>query len=217
MLERCLRDAPRAMQALERGAHTHRRGGVRDGTGDTAVFCSPLALPCAPWMAARSANKAKTKPVQPPPWEALKYADVTLRAGEDGAEMRVHASYLMELSGVFAGLLSGDVALKDNVIPLPGMTAKELKLLCSFLCPTHSRFELVTLDNADTFCRMAQEYDMPRMLDTVEEGLVLQAEQLLDVIFGTLVNDHGTRVGQYRSHEADARRAAVSKRFRLLT
>ena len=100
-------------------------------------------------------SEQSTREALSPSWESPKYADVTLRAGEDGAEMRVHATYLMELSGVFAGLLSGDVALKDNVIPLPGKTVTELKLLCSFLCPTHSRFELVTLDNADAFCKMA--------------------------------------------------------------
>jgi len=160
-------------------------------------------------------SEQSTREALSPSWESPKYADVTLRAGEDGAEMRVHATYLMELSGVFAGLLSGDVALKDNVIPLPGKTVTELKLLCSFLCPTHSRFELVTLDNADAFCKMAQEYDMPLVLAAVEECFVLHAEQLLDVNVGTYVHAVGERKFSSSGYYT-IRRATVSKRFRLL-
>ena len=150
----------------------------------------------------------------PPPWMSPKHGTaVTLRAGEDGAEACVPSASLMKFSGVFSGLLSGDVALKDNVIPLPGKSAEELHILCSFLEPNLTRYELVTLDNAAVFCQMAQEYDMPRMRDAVEEGLLQQAEQLMDLNGNSFV-EGGSRI--VRGKGSSVKEKAVYKRIRLL-
>ncbi len=58
------------------------------------------------------------------------FADLTLRAGADGATARVHRGVLAAHSRVFREALA---ATSDDILPLPGKSKAELDVLVAWL------------------------------------------------------------------------------------
>lgn len=105
---------------------------------------------------------------------ALPFTDVTLRAGADGAIVAAHRGVLARQSRVFSDAFNAELSPND-VFPLPGKTQADLDVLMAYLYPRAARNEGFTLDNIDTVCKLAREYDIPDMLDAAHSWLVATA------------------------------------------
>ncbi len=70
--------------------------------------------------------------------EALRFTDLTLRAGGDGAAVRVLRGVLCEHSRVIGELLAATTPSAEEEITLPGRTADELELLVAWMYRTET-------------------------------------------------------------------------------
>ena len=120
-----------------------------------------------------------TEPVQQPARSfELPLTDVTLRAGADGATVRVHRGELGLHSRIFLELLTKTESPVD-ALPLPGKTGEDLALLTAFMYPRRSRDEGFTRNNISRLCEMGREYDMPELLAAIDDWLVVHAAELM--------------------------------------
>ena len=106
------------------------------------------------------------------------FADITLRAGADGATVRLHRGELALHSGILSDLLSTAEPPPDE-IPLPGKSASDLALLTAFMYPRRSRDEGFTSNNIIRLCELGREYDMPELLAAGDDWLAAYAAELV--------------------------------------
>ena len=160
--------APAAAAALSGGLLTQLRvGAFLDGTLGR-LFLPPSAM-AAP----------ATEPVQQPARSfELPLTDVTLRAGADGATVRVHRGELGLHSRIFLELLTKTESPVD-ALPLPGKTGEDLALLTAFMYPRRSRDEGFKRNNISRLCEMGREYDMQELLAAIDDWLVVHAAELM--------------------------------------
>ena len=112
------------------------------------------------------------------PYMVMPFADVTLRAGADGASARVHRGVLGFYSRIFLDVLTAPASSVEE-LPLPGKTAEDLRMLVTFMYPCRSRDEHFTGDNFVRICELGREYDMPELLTAAHEWLVAHADELV--------------------------------------
>ena len=105
-------------------------------------------------------------------------ADLTLRAGADGAKARVHRGTLGLHSRVFLEALTVPASPPEE-LPLPGKSIDDLKLLTAFMYPRRSRDESFTASSIVRFCELGREYDMPELLGACDDWLQTHAATLV--------------------------------------
>lgn len=85
------------------------------------------------------------------------FADLTLRAGADGATARVHRGVVAFQSRVFLDALSAADAPPEE-LPLPSKSADDLKLLTAFMYPRWSRTETFAGDTVSASLAASTTY-----------------------------------------------------------
>jgi hypothetical protein len=105
-------------------------------------------------------------------------ADLTLRAGTDGATARVHRGVLGLHSRVLLEALTTPASPPEE-LPLPGKNAADLKLLTAFMYPRRSRDETFSASSIGRFCEHGREYDMGELLVAAEDWLHSQHGALM--------------------------------------
>ena len=113
-------------------------------------------------------------------------ANVTLRAGADGATATVPSHVLAQLARVFADALTLP-SEQPAEVPLPGTTREDLDLLLWLMPPASSLppdvlsahyASRLSPDNIARVCELAREYDMPAPLAAADEWLAVHASEL---------------------------------------
>ena len=106
------------------------------------------------------------------------FADLTLRAGADGATARVHRGIVVFQSRVFLDALSAPDSPPEE-LSLPGKSAEDLRMLVAFMYPRRARTETFTADCIVRFCEIGREYDMPELLAAGGDWLNAHLQQLV--------------------------------------
>jgi hypothetical protein len=129
-------------------------------------------------------SKAESKPVVAQPLADAVFtfdvplADLTLRAGTDGATVRVHRGTLGLHSRVFLEALTAPASPPEE-LPLPGKSINDLKLLTAYMYPRRSRDETFSASSIGRFCELGREYDMTELLAAAGEWLNARAADLV--------------------------------------
>ena len=126
----------------------------------------------------------------------LPFTDVTLRAGADGATVRVHRGELGFHSRFFLEVLSTTETPLDE-LPLPGKTGEDLALLTAFMYPRRSRDESFTGKSIGRLCELGREYDMPELLVAADDWLTAHANDLVLPANGAFAPQTAERMAQF--------------------
>ena len=126
----------------------------------------------------------------------LPLTDLTLRAGADGATVRVHRGELGLHSRVFLEVLT-TIDPPPDELPLPGKTAADLALLTAFMYPRRSRDEGFTRDSIARLCELGREYNMPELLVAADDWLAAHYAELVLPASGATTPQNAERVAQF--------------------
>ena len=108
----------------------------------------------------------------------LQYTDVTLRALSDGAAFAAHRGVLAKHSVIFCEVLAGCTQTSPFVIPLPGKSAADLRLLSGYLYPERARNEHFSAENVERACHLADEYNIDGMLHAARDWITANFDEL---------------------------------------